>query len=741
MLDMKEEPKRRGKYGRPCDRCASRRVRCMPLPNSKRCVGCTNMNIECTHNRVRHKSGPKLRKREPEIKRESPQNMVLPLLQPMAPVVDGYPATMDSGAMKILADLDLGQAEIDDTVVAAATAEAALSFSVPLVPLAASVVGDGVPNVLAIPAVSNGGIPNLRGVPTATANTGPVAPETGDIFEAFLTAPVHLSKFSVDHLLPRLQVYQTWFYGSWPVLSVAELILTILDGAQMRYEKNTIRLTEQNAMLYALCCSVCAAITTQISFVSDKDTVLDYNTFSASEYADEARRVRNLFDFSAAPNVQTLLSSFFLYAHYVNNKGRTLQAIIYLREAITIAQLLGFHEEISYEGKTRAEIHRWRKIYYTLLITERFMCFEDGMPVVLEPCIAFPNLDDEEYPSLLVGFTELIRVFSVPTKEFFAEIGLKSNKQAHGEAPTTEKKERILLVQQKLWNITLGIKKIANSQKLDVLLSRSWLRALAWHLTSENGLVMATGNADNCFDLEFPVTIAKDFLAQTKDLPMFAFEANGPGVCLKLLEIATSVTQTIQKENPSTFSLSVLESLFQIITKCENDVTLPLDTYQKIGNVISYFKTKTIPRLMHPTEQYRGPYIEELIDDVDVDGEEAKGDDNDCVRFTPQTVVGTETPMYKSFHLNAGYDGIGGVSLGATPSMDFRENLDQYNQAMAEMRRSGKISTASSSVSLNNMMNMIMTQTPQGQDKCGGALEEFLAGFTGKSGNCMTSET
>lgn len=57
----------------------------------------------------------------------------------------------------------------------------------------------------------------------------------------------------------------------------------------MRYEKNNICLTEQNAMLYALCCSVCAAITTKLSFVTDKDTVLDCNTFQASDYANEAR--------------------------------------------------------------------------------------------------------------------------------------------------------------------------------------------------------------------------------------------------------------------------------------------------------------------------------------------------------------------------------------------------------------------------------------------------------------------
>lgn len=734
---VKEEPKKRGKYGRPCDRCASKRIRCVPVQDSKSCKGCTNLNIECTQNRIRLKSGPKRIKGERVVRgtvekiKQEHSGVSAPL--PMFPL-----ELSDNLRTKSLPTLLFDA--MGDLLTAGggvfAHSRNGISTNAKII------MGNTIPSTAA--AAREADVASSVGVDVAAAAAAAAATasatDPNDIFDVFQTSSVHTSKFSVEHLLPRLQVYQTWFYGSWPVLSVAELILTISDGTQMRYDKNTIRLTEQNAMLYALCCSVCAAITTQISFVSDKDSVLDYNTFSASEYADEARRVRNLFDFSAHPNVQILLSSFFLYCHYVNNKGKTLQAIIYLREAITIAQILGFHEEASYVGKTRAEIHRWRKIYYTLLVTERFMCFEDGMPVVLEPCIAFPNLDDEEYPSLLVGFTELIRVFSVPSKEFFAEIALKGAKNTKVEGTIAEKKERIFSVQEKLWNITLGIRKIANSQKLDVLLSRSWIRALAWHITSENGLVVAGNDANDCFDLQFPVTIARDFLAQTVDLPMFAFEANGPGVCIKLLEIATSVALTFQKGSPPVSTLNVLESLFQIITKCENDVTLPLDLYHKIGNVIAYFKTRTIPRLTPSPNEFRGLYIEELADEVD----EAAADHIDADLQPPVGFVAPPilmaTPILKGFDLQHAFDALDGT-LGDTPLSEFRESADPYHFAMAEMRRSGKLSAASSNTSLNNMMNMIMSQTPQAFEKCGGSMEEFLAGVSGKSGSFVISET
>lgn len=109
--------------------------------------------------------------------------------------------------------------------------------------------------------------PNGAGSHRETQNTHEVELDIIDLFQ--ITFIQH-SKFSVEHLFPSLQEYQTWFYGSRPVLYIAELVLTILDAAQKRYRKDTIRLTEQNAMLYTLSCSVCVAITSQVSYDSEK---------------------------------------------------------------------------------------------------------------------------------------------------------------------------------------------------------------------------------------------------------------------------------------------------------------------------------------------------------------------------------------------------------------------------------------------------------------------------------------
>lgn len=410
-----------------------------------------------------------------------------------------------------------------------------------------------------------------------------------DVFSVFSHPGQIQGNITVAKLLPYLQLYQTWFYGYWPVLSVAHLMLRLVDNSQ-GLKRGRIVLTEKTAMPYALCCSVAAAIATQISFVSAKERVLNIeNVLPAKVYADEAIRVRQLFDCTANPRILTLLSLFFLYAHFVNQKGRTAQAIMYLRESISMCQILGFHDPGKYIDKSVAEVHRWKKIYYMLLITERFMCFEDGMPVILDACIEFPSLANEEYPGLLVGFAELAKVFSVPDKNFFGAV----NRSLYLHDPL-DKKWWILDVQTRLLQ-PLSAVKISDSQKLNILLSQLWIQAIAWHITLQSGLLQSNAEHTHCFAVDFPMKIASDFLVATKDLPSFAFESNGPGICVKLLEIANALTFALPGSKNTYSIVDNLELVFNLVNKFKNDVTLPVDVFNKVASILCSFKN-TVPR-------------------------------------------------------------------------------------------------------------------------------------------------
>lgn len=570
---MTGQTKRRGSYGRPCDLCATRRVRCVFDNEADRCRVCVNHNVQCTQHRIRRKTGPKSKAR-------------------------GSSSSESNGA-----------------------------FRAPTETVAT-------PN--------NAQFPEPTEIMTLT---NPYS---------FLMDP-YCARIPLDKLISNLQIYQTWFYGYWPMLSVAEIILKVTSSNVMSQHTTSIRLDENNAFYYSLACSVCAAIATQMTFVSTKDRIFSADaTFLGSEYADEAKRVRSLFDYTSHPNVETLLSSFFLYAHYTNVQGKTSQAIVYLREAISISQLLSFHDPKTYAKKSAIEGHRWRKIYYTLLVTERFVCFEDAMPVILDPCIDLPLLENEEYPSLLAGFIELAKVFSVPDKHFFEEIHRKDDQQRMQafrdyieNQEGLNKRRYILEVQTKLRQPLDSLKNASDSQKLNIILSRSWIQAIAWHIAFENGLMTKKPEFEvDCFTREFPISIATDFLGATKDLPAVAFEANGPGVCVKLLEIANSLTFAKPYPDNPTLLAECLNTLFKLVNQFKNHITLPLDVYNKVAAKLSSLYN-TVDR---PMSLECGPVaanIQELLDDEDNDSSSDLAPPGDLITSTMSSPK--ETPFTALF--------------------------------------------------------------------------------------------
>lgn len=520
---------------RPCDACAVRRVRCdVATSKSGRCTNCVNHDLECTNIRVRHKSGPK---RIQQKTRDNIVNMI----------------SNNNNQVSVVNHNSYTQSNVQIN------------------------------------------LPNQQFSPNLASTNN----------QNLITCNIPL-----DKLLPYLQIYQTWYYGLWPVLSVAHLVSKIIDNSVTGQQSSDgkIVLDERNAIPYTLCCAVCATISVQVKFLKSAAGVINVeNALSAEEYVQEAKRIRFLFEDRIDPSIDTLLSSFFLHMYYGNVPGGSKRGIVYLREAISMAQMLGLHDPESYQGKSGAEVHRWKKIYYMLLVTERYTCFQEKLPVLLDPTVDMPSLQDEEYPELLLGFTELVDVFAATEKQFFHEINHKlllsdsdndkidadlSMFQDFLQNQSTDMKRQWIGQMQTKLNKKFEQNKISNdSQKLNIVLSKSWFQSLGWLISSENYLINQNESMESCFSAKFPLKIAHDFLTETKDLPVFAFESNGaPGVCNKLLEIADSLYSfsIMSPHQPeSTMAFDQLNTIFQMIVKFRSsEVQLPKKLFSKIENLI-----------------------------------------------------------------------------------------------------------------------------------------------------------
>ncbi|EGW34036.1 putative zinc finger protein Suc1 [Spathaspora passalidarum NRRL Y-27907] len=385
----------------------------------------------------------------------------------------------------------------------------------------------------------------------------------------------------VEHLLPCLQIYQTFFPGVWPVVSVAQLISVLMNKSYT---------TMDTLSAYSLSCAISAAVIVQVSFLKNKNHLFPISdTIKSLDFVSQSVKARDMFNYRSHPSLDTLLTSFFLYVYYVNTESGTPAALNYLRESISTAQILGLHNPSTYTNKSPAEVHRMRKIYYLLLVTERFTAIEDCLPVILEPSIPLPSLEDEEYPILISGFRELVKIFAIPDKSFFDRfISLNTN------ASSLPSSSWIVNVQQQLGNIKI-MENAPDIQKLNIIISKYWMKSLTWKLAQKNNLL---DEMEPSLSIKFPFAIANDFLDETKDLPISSYESNGPGVCVKLLAMVDTLVDAINTSQDNT-GLTSLHGVISLLVQLKNDISLPIHEYNKIINMSNNLSTNafaTVPR-------------------------------------------------------------------------------------------------------------------------------------------------
>lgn len=470
---------RRSKYGRPCDNCSLRKVKC---DKTMPCSRCIKYDLPCTNNRETKKRGPKTMR----PKTINTINLM-------------YSKTMSSN-------------------------------------------------------------------PTITRPQVTTSPP--DVF--------FQPHISLAELLPCLHIYQTWYYEIWPVLSVSQLTSSITS----KETSGKLDLNPDNLQSYALCCALAGTIKEQLHFISSYDEVINIpQNLKYVDFIAECLRARNYCDYRFNPTIETILVSFFLHVYYTDVELCSPPALLYLREAISLAEILGLNDESRYQDLSIAEKHKLRNIYYILVITERFTCLDANIPVLLDANIPYASVIDEDHPSF-GDFSEIVKIFALPDKSFFLN---RFNSDVLNN-PRFSKK-LIFDIQKELTNIKTQ-DKTPEIQKLNILLSKNWMRLLVWNLCNSNKLIADNGYEDDCFNQNFPIKVARELLGSTQHLPLYAFESNGPGVSTKLLEIAEGISK-IMNDNNFSIGYDTLTSILGIVSRLNNNITVSNDIQKRMNKILT----------------------------------------------------------------------------------------------------------------------------------------------------------
>jgi len=135
------------------------------------------------------------------------------------------------------------------------------------------------------------------------------------------------------------------------------------------------RFVDQDIDTYCLLTSLCAFMMIQpgMPIPGDPlglDSMPGANLVSGTLLMEETLRVRKSYDYLENSTLNSLVTSFFLFGCYfgldLHNK-----AWFHLREATTLAHILGMQKEDTYSQFDAIEASRRRRLYWLLFVTER----------------------------------------------------------------------------------------------------------------------------------------------------------------------------------------------------------------------------------------------------------------------------------------------------------------------------------------------------------------------------------
>lgn len=113
-----------------------------------------------------------------------------------------------------------------------------------------------------------------------------------------------------------------------------------------------------------------------------------------------------------APNLTTVRIAFFLHCYYDSLEPNSMKSMLYLREAITIATMIGLHKEFYYSGVPPQERELRRRVLWLLFVRERQVSvLYDNTPITLRTKIELPSTTDTDEPEILLGFQILTKLF------------------------------------------------------------------------------------------------------------------------------------------------------------------------------------------------------------------------------------------------------------------------------------------------------------------------------------------
>ncbi|KAF3904068.1 hypothetical protein ABW20_dc0110491 [Dactylellina cionopaga] len=336
------------------------------------------------------------------------------------------------------------------------------------------------------------------------------------------------SKPAYEDYVRYIEIFRQRLYSVWPVLDCESLV------KQLAEDQNDFE-------AHALAASLCSAVIAQLRLPEHGAEKL-LGAVTSFEFAEEAQLLRRKFEYRETYSTASVLTSFFLHIYYANAE-KLRSAGFFLREAIGCAQGLQMEEPEIYHPIWTQENQLKLRIFWVLFISERTYCIQNGLPMVLQAIDYLPELvaDASQDKNILSAFVSLTQLF------FYLDSGLARALRSYSSKTCAScpgyHKEGISAIQNRLCDEE-NDNTLRESQKVDIMVTRQWVRTLVWQYTISR-FAVSCNSEDLAFSSLLPITIAKETLSIFSKVSTNSIKTHGYGIEIKVHLLADTLLDVL----------------------------------------------------------------------------------------------------------------------------------------------------------------------------------------------------
>lgn len=332
-----------------------------------------------------------------------------------------------------------------------------------------------------------------------------------------LLRPLSTNNVPISYFESLLPDYMTYVYPFSPIITDTEVRLSLTKMNEK----------EHAAFIYAF-----TAVTLDLTC---SKTTLPPPTTKVVDLVHQSVETQQPLIIGSRPSILRTMTSIFIQMCFMS-LGHYDLGFFYLREAISMIQMLRIPDKTVLAGLDLAERARRQRLYWQCFIHERFMSIVYFSPATLPP-VEYPEEDMTVDLGIQRGWTQVIKTFCMLDEDF---IRLWIGDRSCVTATWVEGKHREL--DDELWEAEVSV--LSELQRADLVITRQWMRTLLWQMAMSNCLLSSHASCPS-LELEMPLTLSSQLRRFLTKIEQNTIRVHGASMISKLLEITNTIADVV----------------------------------------------------------------------------------------------------------------------------------------------------------------------------------------------------